>query len=223
MRLTFMTRLAALAFASTLLFAAPSVLNAQNSVPAGQGDVFKDTSMLKLPAGQRAAIFEWEDLECPACARAFPITHAAIEHYHIPLYRHDFVIPGHVWSRQAETIARYIEDKVSPQTAEEYRRDTFANQAAIASQDDLMAFSQRWFANHKLQLPFVIDPSGRFAAEIQADVTLADRLGLRQTPTIIVLSPHGWTQVKDINQLYFAIDQALAQSASRPAAHKTAH
>jgi protein-disulfide isomerase len=219
-----MTRLAALAFAAALMISTPSALHAQNAIPAGQGDPFKDTSMLKLPPGQRAAIFEWEDLECPACARAFPITHAAVEHYHIPLYRHDFVISGHIWSRQAETIARYLEDKVSPQIAEEYRRDVFANQAAIASQDDLMAFTQRWFANHKLQLPFVIDPSGRFAAEIQADITLANRLGLRETPTIIVLSPHGWTQVKDINQLYFAIDQALAQTpAPKPAPHKPTH
>jgi protein-disulfide isomerase len=218
-----MSRLAALALASTLLFAAPVALHAQNSIPAGQGDPFKDTSMLKLPPGQRAAIIEWEDLECPACAHAFPIVHSAIEHYHIPLIRHDFVIPGHIWSRQAETIARYLEDKVSPQTAEEYRRDVFANQAAIASQDDMMALSQKWFANHKLQMPFVIDPAGRFAAEIQADVTLANRLGLRETPTIIVVSPRGWTQVKDVNQLYFAIDQALSQTAGKPAARKPTH
>jgi protein-disulfide isomerase len=219
-----MNRLATLALAAALVSASPAVLHAQNAIPAGQGDVFKDTSMLKLPAGQRAAIFEWEDLECPACAHAFPITHGAIEHYKIPLYRHDFVIPGHIWSRDAEITARYLQDKVSPETAEQFRRDVFAAQISIASKDDLQAFTQKWFAAHHLQMPFVMDPAGRFAAEVQADVTLADRLGLRETPTIIVLSPHGWTQVKDINQLYFAIDQALAQTASsKPTAHKTTH
>lgn len=32
----------------------------------------KDSSMLKPPAGYRVAVLEWEDLECPDCARAFP-------------------------------------------------------------------------------------------------------------------------------------------------------
>jgi hypothetical protein len=51
---------------------------------------------------------------------------------------------------------------------------------------------------------------------------LGDRLGLHETPTIIVLAPHGWIQVKDVTQLYSAIDEALAQSAGKPAAHKAA-
>jgi protein-disulfide isomerase len=217
MRLTPMNRLASFALALTL--AVPTALKAQNAVPPGQGDAFKDTSMLKLPAGQRAAIFDFEDLECPACARAFPITHSAIDHYKIPLLRHDFLIPGHIWSRDAAITARYLQDKVSPELAEQFRRDVFANQVSIASKDDLQAYTRKWFQTHNQQLPFVMDPSGRFIAEVQADDTLGQRLGVRETPTIIVLAPHGWIQVKDITQLYSVIDSALAESPDKPAAH----
>jgi len=38
---------------------------AQKSAPAGTGDTFKDTSMLKPPAGAKVAIIELEDLELP--------------------------------------------------------------------------------------------------------------------------------------------------------------
>jgi protein-disulfide isomerase len=217
MRLTPMNRLASFALALTL--AVPTALKAQNAVPPGQGDAFKDTSMLKLPAGQRAAIFDFEDLECPACARAFPITHSAIDHYKIPLLRHDFLIPGHIWSRDAAITARYLQDKVSPELAEQFRRDVFANQVSIASKDDLQAYTRKWFQTHNQQLPFVMDPSGRFIAEVQADDTLGQRLGVRETPTIIVLAPHGWIQVKDITQLYSVIDSALAETPDKPAAH----
>jgi protein-disulfide isomerase len=222
-----MTRLSALAFAATLVLSAPVVLNAQNSVPPGQGQGFKDTSMLKLPAGQRAAIFDFEDLECPACSHAFPVTHTAVEHYKIPLYRHDFLIPGHQWSRDAAITARYLQDKVSPEMAEKFRGDVFAAQQSIASKDDLQAFTQKWFGAHGQQVPFAADPSGRFMAEIQSDITLGERLGVHKTPTIVVLSPKGWTEVVDLTQLYVVIDAALAETpakaSAKPATKATAH
>jgi protein-disulfide isomerase len=214
-----MTRFGFLALAAALALAVPVASRAQTAV-GGQVTNFRDTSMLKLPAGDRAAIFDFEDLECPACAHAFPITHTAIERYHIPLIRHDFIIPQHTWSRQAAITARYLQDKVSPEVAEQFRRDTFAAQMSIAGPDDLQNYTRKWFATHKIPQPFEIDPSGRFAAEVQADCTLGDRLGLHETPTIIVLAPHGWIQVKDVTQLYSAIDEALAQSAAKPAVHR---
>ncbi len=109
---------------------------------------FKDTSMLRPPAGSRVAIYEFEDLECPACAHAFPVVHAAVEKYKIPLLRHDFPLKMHIWSFDAAVIARYIQDKISPQAAEEYRRAVFANQVSIASKEDLTAFSQKYFQSH---------------------------------------------------------------------------
>jgi hypothetical protein len=67
-------------------------------------------------------------------------------------------------------------------------------------------------------MPFVMDPAGLFAAEVQADRTLGDRIGISQTPTIWVVSQKSWVQVTDMNQLYSAIDAMEAQVAqSTPA------
>src|SRR5690349_17984912 len=78
-----------LVLAMSLPFAAQSS-QAQTAAPPGTGDHFKDTSMFKPPAGARVAVVEFEDLECPACAHAYPIVHAAVAQYKIPLVRHDF-------------------------------------------------------------------------------------------------------------------------------------
>jgi protein-disulfide isomerase len=218
MRLTLMTSrrtssaVLATVVAAATLFTLPLCAVAQNAAPPGTGDHFKDTSPLKLPAGEKAEIYEFEDLECPACAHAFPIVHTAVEHYKIPLVRHDFPLQQHLWSRQAAINARYLQDKVSPGKAEEYRRDVFANQNSIASKDDLAGFTRKWFQTHSLQMPFVMDPNGLFAAEVQADYRLGERIGLEHTPSIFVLAPDGWTQVTDVTQLYTVIDQALAET-----------
>lgn len=211
----------ALALAATLLV--PTFLaHAQESVPPGTGDRFKDTAPLKLPAGARVAIYEFEDLECPACSRAFPVVHAAVERYKIPLVRHDFPLPQHNWSRDAAITARYLQDKVSAQTAEEYRRDVFANQIAIVNLDDEHAYTRRWFTEHHLQMPFALGPDSLFAAEVQADYTLGERIGLIHTPSIFVLYSKGWVQVTDVTQLYSTLDNALAQSPTPAPAAKTA-
>jgi protein-disulfide isomerase len=186
---------------------------AQTSVPPNQVSRFIDTSMLKPPAGVKVAIIEWEDLECPACARAFPIVHQAIDHYKIPLLRHDFQIPGHQWSHEASLYARYLEDKVSPALATDYRRQVFASQFRIASKDDLNQFTQQFFAKNGKQLPFVLDPSGQLGREVDGDKALGLKLGLTETPTIVVVTPKGWIQVKDVMDLYQAIDQAEAAMA----------
>jgi protein-disulfide isomerase len=200
--------------AAALLAAVTLTGTAQNSAPPGKGNTFRDTSMVKPPAGAKVAIYEFEDLECPACAHAFPIIHAAVDRYHIPLVRHDFPLKMHVWSFDAAITARYLQDKVSPQKAEEFRRDVFASQTAIASKDDLANFTRRWFQTHGLQMPFVIDPNGLFRAEVQADETLGERIGLTQTPTIFVVTNKGWTQIMDPSLTYQTIDAALAETST---------
>ena len=226
MRLTHMNR-AAISAALALVFTLGASACAQQAVPPGSGDPFKDTAPLKsaeaeLPAGsKRVAIYEFEDLECPACAHAFPIVHTAVDRYKIPLIRHDFPLQMHVWSRDAAINARYLQDKVSKEAAEQYRREVFANQQAINSKDDLVAFTRKWFNDHKIQQPFVIDPTGLFAAEVQADTRLGERIGLIHTPTIFVIYPQGWVQVTDVSQLYTVLDTAIAQAASAPQAKNT--
>lgn len=213
MRFRTLTHLSA-ALAVALLAAVPSALHAQYAAPPGTGNTFKDTSMLKPPAGAKIAIIKFEDLECPACAHAYPIVHAAADRYKLPIVRHDFPLKMHVWSRDAAITARYLQDKVSPQVAEEFRGAVFAAQMSIASKEDLDQFTQKFFQARKLNRPFVIDPSGLLSAEINADYTLGERIGISQTPTIWVVTPKTWVQVTDVNQLYSTIDSLESQVAS---------
>jgi hypothetical protein len=144
--------------------------------------------------------------------------HAAAERYKIPIVRHDFPLKMHIWSRDAAITARYLQDKVSPATAEEFRGAVFAAQQSIASKEDLANFTRKFFQSHKLNQPFVIDPAGLFAAEVNADYTLGERIGITQTPTIWVVTQKNWVQVTDINQLYSTIDSVESQVAqSTPA------
>ena len=180
----------------------------QISMPPNQVDHFTDTSMFKPPAGTKLAILEWEDLECPACAHAFPFVHIAANQYHIPLLEYDFLIPGHIWSHQAALYARYMKDKISPQLAEDYRRQVFAAQYRIASQDDLVNFTKQFMEKNGKQTPFVVDPTGQLEREVEADVDLGKKMGLQYTPTIVIVTPHRWIEVKDVSQLDAAIDEA---------------
>ena len=198
--------------AALLLSLAGVAAHAQTAV-GGQVTAFRDTSMLKPPPGVKVAVIEWEDLECPACRNAFPIVHSAIAHYHIPLVRYDFQIPGHIWSHEASIYARYMQDKISPELATDYRRQVFASQFRIASKDDLNQFTQQFMTSHGKQMPFVVDPTKQLEREVNADDALGQKLGLQETPTIVVVTPKGWIQVRDVMDLYQAIDQAEAAMA----------
>jgi len=215
MRLTSMNRRLLTAAFAFSLFAGLSAARAQTSAPPNTGNTFKDTSLLKPPAGSRVAIIEFEDLECPACARAFPMVHAAVEHYKIPLQRHDFPLAMHVWSLDAAVIARYMQDKINPGIAEEYRRAVFASQTSIASKDDLRNFTQKFFQAHGAAMPFVIDPTGQFLKEVKADFAIGEKVGITQTPTIWVVTPTHWVQITDPTVLYQTIDAALAETAPK--------
>jgi len=213
----------AAAVAMTLPFATAPLM-AQRAAPAGSGETFKDTSMLKPPAGAKIAIYELEDLECPACAHAFPIVHAAAAHYNIPIVRKDFPLQQHIWSFDAAVWARFLQDKVSPKTADEYRGAVFAAQTGIASKDDMLNFTRRFFQTHGLQLPFVPDPTGQFKKEVEADRALGEKLGVYYTPCIVVCTQHEWVHVTDISLLYQTIDELEAKVAAEPSpARKPVH
>ena len=188
---------------------------AQRAAPPGSGDPFKDTSMFKPPAGARVAILEFEDLECPACAHAFPIVHAAAAHYNIPLIEHDFLLAGEhtvMGDREAAVWARYLQDKVTPKVADEYRGAVFAAQLGINSKDDMLSYTRRFFQSHGLQMPFVADPSGQLTKEVEADRALGVKMGLAHTPTIIVCSQREWVHVTDVQFLYQTIDEVEAKA-----------
>jgi protein-disulfide isomerase len=196
---------------------------ASASVPAPQAPArnpinaevpFKDTSMLKPPAGAKVAVYEFEDLECPGCRAAAPIVHAAVAHYNIPLVRRDYPWSFHIWSFDAAVTARYLQDKVSPQLADEFRRDVFAGQPLIASKDDLTRFTAKWFQAHGQSLPFVMDANGTCKLEVESDRALGDQLGVRSTPCIFVVTQSKAIPVADVSQLGRMIEAALAQTAA---------
>jgi len=186
---------------------------AQMAMPAAGATHFKDTSAFKPPAGAKVAIIEFEDLECPLCGHVSPMVLAAMVRYRIPRVHHDFLIPSHAWSRAGAIYARYLEDKAGASVAENFRADVFANQRTIASEEDLQQYARRWFQAHGQGMPFVIDPTGRCAKEVQADCDLGLKTGIAHTPTIVVATAKEWIEVVDPNQLYAAIDRAEADLA----------
>ena len=225
------------------LFAAVAVLALCGSAMAraqfaGTPDpsTFRDTSMLKPPPGQKVAIIEFFDLECPACRNAHPILKQVSAQTHVPIVHYDFPLNIHVWSRDAAIFARYLQDKVSPQLADQYRTDVFQQQPAIASKDDLQQYTRKWMAAHGQQMPFVVDPGGKFAAEVHADYALGEKLNVTRTPTIVVATNNKWQivsgsegqgpGVNDVNRIYSIVEGAEKQTAgataapARTAAHK---
>jgi protein-disulfide isomerase len=203
-------------FVVGLIVSLVGAAGAQTSVPPNQVSPFADTSMLKPPAGAEVAIIEWEDLECPYCAHTFPLVQAAVKRYKIPLVRYDIHIPSHMWSHEAAIYARYLEDKVSPELATEYRRELFASQVKIANKDDLNRFTKAFFAAHGKELPVLIDPTGQLEREVSAGDALAHRLTAKMyTPMILVVTPTAWIEVKDVAELNKAIEKAEAAVAAR--------
>ena len=173
-----------------------------------------DTSFLRPPKGSKVAIIVFEDLECPDCARAAPLLHDAAKQYNIPLVQHDFPLPMHPWSFEAAVNARYFDTK-SKKLGDDYRMFIFRNQPTI-SKDNLRGYTERFAADNKVQLPFVIDPQGELAAQVKADYALGQRIPLEHTPTIYVVSDttrgKPFVEVVDRTQLYSLIDQVIKES-----------
>ena len=183
-----------------------------------------DTSILKAPQGSRVAIIVFEDLECPQCARAAPLLHEASKKYGIPLVQHDFPLHQHPWSYDAAVNARYF-DTISLKTGDEYRLWVFANQNYITKQN-LRGVTEKWASDHKITLPFVVDPSGALAAKVEADRSMGARIPLDHTPTIYIINETGHgqsvTEVSDLNQLYQTLDGVVKEAGTTTQAHKTA-
>lgn len=190
--------------------------NGQSTVPPGAAHPLKDASPLKPPVGVKVAILEFDDLECPPCAHALPLVESAAQHYKVPIVHHDFPIwEQHKWALDAAVTARYLKDSVSAKVSQDFRRDVFSNQTSIASQEDLAAFTKKWFAAHKLKLPAVIDPKGIYAAEVKADRALAMQIGLRGTPSVFVVTPKEWAQVVDMSELDATVGKAVNEAGKR--------
>jgi protein-disulfide isomerase len=203
-------RLALALLPALLLWVAPAA-HAQFGAPPTTP--VHDGSALKPPPGARVAIIEFEDLECPDCARANPLLKDAADQYHIPWIRHDFPLPMHSWSFQAAVNARYFDTR-SQALGNEYRDTVFASQISIETPPQLQQFTQRFADAHKIALPFAIDPMGKLAQEVKADYALGQRIGIEHTPTIWIVTSAAHTapfvEVVDRSKLFQLIDQAEA-------------
>jgi protein-disulfide isomerase len=202
-----------LALLPALLFLTMPAARAQFGAP--KTTQVHDASALKPPAGHNVAIIEFYDLECPLCAQTNPQLIAAANQYKIPWLRHDFLIPGHIWSPQAAINARYFDTR-NGKLGNDYRDYIFANQNSIETPVDLRNWTQKFAQAHGVALPFAIDPMGKFAAEIQADIDLGRRIGVEHTPTIFIVASGGhappFTEVVDRSRLFQTIDQVLAET-----------
>jgi protein-disulfide isomerase len=188
---------------AVLAWNAGSLVSAQSAVnPA-----------LRPPKGSTVAIVVFEDLQCPDCRRAAPLVEEAAKTYKIPVVRHDFPLPFHTWSFDAAVLARYF-DTHSKSLGNEFRDYIFSNQLEITAQN-LRGFAEKFAAEHKVDLPFVVDPEGKLAALVNADRELGKTIPINHTPTLYVVSNKRagkpFVEVVDRSQLYALIDSMLKE------------
>ena len=181
-----------------LALGAAAALQAQN-----------DTSPLHPPKGAKVALVVFEDLECPDCARAAPIIAEAERTYKIPVVRYDFPLPQHPWAFDAAVMGHYFDSK-DAKLGVQFREYIFKNQNAI-NPATLRMYADKFCKEHNTTLPFVVDPQGKFAAEVRADRAVGNRVGIDHTPTLYVVSDSKrgkpFVEVTDRSQLFQMIDQ----------------
>lgn len=204
----------------------PVAARAQFTSQAPTG-VLKNLSLLKPPGNSKVAIVVFEDMGCPHCAAAHPVELQAAAATHVPIERYDAPIPSHVWTYEGAVCARYIQDRISPQLAGQFRTDLFAAQMRISSKEDVLQFTQSWLQHHGKQMPFVIDPDGSLAKQVDADVELGRRLNINWTPTIVVVTDRKQQVIcgadarsGDASEIAPVVEAALAQVQSQPHANK---
>ncbi len=191
-------------------------------------------NILRPPAGAKVALVEFADLECPDCARAAPLIEEASKAYNIPAVVYDFPLPQHPWSFEAAVIAHYLRTKSTAKNPLEskYRLYIYENQPAITAQN-LRQFVDKFATANNVAIPFVVDPQGKFAAEVRKDKDKGTAVNIQHTPTLYVVtaktSGTPFVEVVDRSNLFNLIDQAIAETKNLPSAKsettakKTAH
>ena len=182
--------------------------------------------ILRPPKGAKVAIVVFEDLECPDCARAAPLVVEAGKTYKIPVVRYDFPLPQHLWSFDGAVLARFFGSK-SPTLGVDFREYIFQHQQEITGTNPsdeagqkqrLRAAAEKFAQEHKVALPFVVDPQNKFANAVRADRDLGIRIGIQHTPTLYVVNNsrtgRPFIEVVDRSQLFQLIDQMKAEAGS---------
>lgn len=183
-----------------------------------------DGSSLKPPPGARVAIVVFEDLECPDCARAYPVVWDTANAHHVPVVLHDFPLQMHPWSFDAAVFARYFDTK-SEKLGNDFRGYIFKNQEQI-NKGNLRQYVEKFGNDNKTPLPFAPDPEGKLKDKVLADRDFGTKIGLQHTPTIFVVGDGGpatpAVEVNDRSQLGQIVDDMLAKAPPAKSAAKTA-
>jgi protein-disulfide isomerase len=173
----------------------------------------QDPALLRPPKGAQVALIVFQDLQCPKCRTDAPLEEQAARAHKIPLVLHDFPLPMHNWSFNAAVIARYF-DTQPKDLGNQFRDYIFQHQPEITP-DNLQSFAQRFAREHKTDLPFVVDPQGKLAAEVNADKELGRKVGIQHTPTIYVVSSRNparpFVEVTDTSQLFQLIEAVQSE------------
>ena len=188
------------------------------------GSYAADGSSLKPPPGVRVAIIMFEDLECPDCARAYPVVWEAAKKHNVSVVLHDFPLNNHPWSFQAAVYARYFDTK-SEKLGDDFRGYIFQNQQQIDKQN-LKQWVDKFAATNNAPVPFVLDPGDQLKNKILTDRQLGTQIGLEHTPTIFVVGNGGAAtpavEVTDRSQLDQIIEDMLQKAPAAPASKKPA-
>jgi protein-disulfide isomerase len=167
----------------------------------------QDPSLLRPPKGSNVALVVFQDLQCPKCRTDAPLEEQAAKAHKIPLVRRDFPLPMHNWSFQAAIWARYF-DSQGKDLGNQFRDYIFQHQPEITP-DNLQSFIQKFATEHNVDVPFVVDPQGKFAAQVNSDKALGNKVGIQHTPTIYVVSNNParpFIEVTDDKQLFQIIE-----------------
>jgi protein-disulfide isomerase len=172
------------------------------------------SAILRPPEGAKVALVEFADLECPDCARAASLLDEAEKTYKIPVVVYDFPLPQHQWAFEASVFAQYFRTK-SPVLEWKYRLYIYQNQPAITAQN-LRSYVEKFAAENKVVVPFVVDPQGKLAAAVKASKDKGVAVSVNHTPTIYVVTtkPNGpqFAEVTNRNDLFAMIDQAKEEA-----------
>jgi protein-disulfide isomerase len=180
-----------------------------------------DGSSLKPPPGAKVAIVMFEDMECPSCAANYPKVEEAGKAYKVPVVLRDFPLgANHPWSFEAAVWARFFDTK-SEEMGRNFRAYIFKNQPQITP-GNLHQFVEKFGNDNHVQVPFSYDPDGKLKAKVQADHDLGVSIGIKQTPTIFVVSNTESHQIDKPEQLTQVLEEV--QKKTTPAAPaKSAH
>ncbi len=183
-----------------------------------------DGSSLKPPPGARVAIVVFEDLECPDCARAYPLVWEAAKAHNVPVVLHDFPLQQHPWSFDAAVYARFFDTR-SQKLGDDFRGYIFSNQPQI-TKENLRQYVEKFANDNKVPLPFAPDPEGKLKEKVIADRNLGSQIKLEHTPTIFVVGNGGPStpavEVTDRAHLSQIIEDMLQKSPPTPPAKKAA-